>query len=64
MSDRAPIEQRVTRILDGLGIPYELVPIDPAYADTAAFCERYGIPPDHAANTIIVASKKEARRIV
>lgn len=26
-------------------------------ADSAAFCEKYGYPPDRSANTIIVASK-------
>lgn len=56
------IERRVVAVLDGLGVPYELLPIDPAFADTAAYCERYGSPPDRAANTIVVASKKEPRR--
>lgn len=56
------IEQRVAAVLDGLGVPYELQPIDPNFADTAAYCEHYGVPLDHAANTIIVASKKEPRR--
>jgi len=35
---------------------------DPAFADTAAFCERYGYPADRAGNTIVVASKKEPRQ--
>jgi prolyl-tRNA editing enzyme YbaK/EbsC (Cys-tRNA(Pro) deacylase) len=48
--------------LDRLGVPYEFLPCDPAFADTAQFCERYGYPPDHAGNTILVASKKEPRR--
>ncbi len=56
------VERRIQDVLDGLGVPYEVVPIDPAYADTAAFCERYGVPMDHAGNTIIVASKKEPKR--
>jgi prolyl-tRNA editing enzyme YbaK/EbsC (Cys-tRNA(Pro) deacylase) len=56
------IEQHVVRVLDNLGVPYELVPIDPAYADTAQFCEHYDVPLEHAANTIIVGSKKEPRR--
>jgi prolyl-tRNA editing enzyme YbaK/EbsC (Cys-tRNA(Pro) deacylase) len=60
--ETAEIEQRVSRVLGGLGMPYELLAIDPAYADTAAFCERYGIPLDHSGNTIIVASKKEPRQ--
>lgn len=60
--DVSDIEQRVVAVLDGLGVPYELQPIDPSFADTAAYCEHYGVPLDHAANTIIVASKKEPRR--
>jgi prolyl-tRNA editing enzyme YbaK/EbsC (Cys-tRNA(Pro) deacylase) len=60
--DGLGVEQRVVSVLDGLGVPYELVAIDPAFADTAAFCQRYGVPPEHAANTIIVAAKKEPRR--
>ena len=60
--DGADVERRVVSVLDGLGVPYELQPIDPAFADTAAYCERYGVPLEHAANTIIVASKKEPRR--
>ena len=55
-------EQRTRAALDGLGVPYEVVRIDPDFADTAAFCERYGYPPDHAGNTIIVASKKEPKQ--
>ena len=58
----AEIERRVVAVLDGLGVPYELQPIDPAFADTAAYCERYGVPADHAANTIIVVAKKEPRQ--
>jgi prolyl-tRNA editing enzyme YbaK/EbsC (Cys-tRNA(Pro) deacylase) len=56
------IERRVVAALDGLGVPYELLRIDPAFADTAAYCEKYGSSPEHAANTIIVASKKEPRQ--
>ncbi|MBI2552989.1 MAG: hypothetical protein HYV92_00840 [Candidatus Rokubacteria bacterium] len=55
-------EQKTREALDGLGVPYEVVRIDPDFADTAAFCERYGYPPDHAGNTIIVASKKEPKQ--
>ncbi len=63
MSETAgEVERRVVAVLDGLGVPYELQPIDPAFADTAAYCERYGVPPDHAANTIIVVAKKEPRQ--
>jgi prolyl-tRNA editing enzyme YbaK/EbsC (Cys-tRNA(Pro) deacylase) len=56
------IEQQVRQVLGGLGVPYELIPIDAAYADTALFCERYGFPADHSVNTIIVGSKKEPKQ--
>jgi prolyl-tRNA editing enzyme YbaK/EbsC (Cys-tRNA(Pro) deacylase) len=56
------VDRRVAEVLDGLGVPYEVMQIDPDFADTAAFCERYGIPLDQSANTIIVASKKEPKQ--
>jgi len=62
MDAGAKIEQRVGEVLHGLGLPYERIEIDPAYADTAQFCERYGFPMEQSANTIIVGSKKEPRQ--
>jgi prolyl-tRNA editing enzyme YbaK/EbsC (Cys-tRNA(Pro) deacylase) len=29
---------------------------DPDFADTAAFCERYGVAPEDSANAIVVAA--------
>ena len=40
-------------------IPYEIVPCDPALADTAAFCEAYGYAPEDSANTILVVGKTD-----
>ena len=62
MSDDAAIEARVAQALEGLGASWELMRIDPEFADTAAFCEKYGVALDHSGNTIIVASKKEPRK--
>jgi len=56
------IDARVTASLAALSVPYEVMTIDPDFADTARFCERYGIPLEHSANTIIVASKKEPKQ--
>lgn len=56
------VDRRVAEVLARLGVPYELMAIDPAYADTGPFCEKYGVPLEHSANTIIVASKKEPKR--
>jgi prolyl-tRNA editing enzyme YbaK/EbsC (Cys-tRNA(Pro) deacylase) len=56
------IDGKVTESLDRLGLPYEVMTIDPDFADTARFCERYGIPLENSANTIVVASRKEPRQ--
>jgi prolyl-tRNA editing enzyme YbaK/EbsC (Cys-tRNA(Pro) deacylase) len=60
--DSPEIEARVAAVLDGLGVPYEVVRIDPAFADTAVFCEKYGFPAEQSGNTIVVGSKKEPRQ--
>ena len=57
-------QERVSHALDELGVDYEVLPCDPDLADTAAFCEHYGYPPDHSANTIIVGSKTEPKQYV
>jgi prolyl-tRNA editing enzyme YbaK/EbsC (Cys-tRNA(Pro) deacylase) len=33
--------------------------IDPGLADTAAFCERYGVPPRESANCVVVAGRRD-----
>ena len=35
--------------------------IDPALADTAAFCARYGVALDRSANCVILAARREGR---
>jgi prolyl-tRNA editing enzyme YbaK/EbsC (Cys-tRNA(Pro) deacylase) len=44
--------------LDRLGLDYEVMDCDPELADTAQFCEAYGVAPEESANAILVASKK------
>jgi len=56
------VQQGIIAAVSAFGVPYELITIDPAYADTAAFCQQYGYPPEHSCNTIIVASKKEPKK--
>jgi prolyl-tRNA editing enzyme YbaK/EbsC (Cys-tRNA(Pro) deacylase) len=41
-----------------LGIDYEEMACDPDLADTAQFCEAYGVPLEKSANAILVASRK------
>jgi prolyl-tRNA editing enzyme YbaK/EbsC (Cys-tRNA(Pro) deacylase) len=43
--------------LAALGVDHELMPCDPDLADTAAFCEAYGVAPEDSANTIVVVGK-------
>ena len=54
-------ETTVREALARLGVAHDLIRIDPAYADTDAFCERYGYPREKSGNTIIVASRREPR---
>jgi prolyl-tRNA editing enzyme YbaK/EbsC (Cys-tRNA(Pro) deacylase) len=54
-----PIQQQVLAQLDVLDVEYEVIEIDPDLADTAAFCEHYGYPPETSANCILVASRSD-----
>ncbi len=54
--------ESVKSVLENLDVLYEVISIDPEFADTAVFCEKYGYPAEQSANTIIVASKKEPRQ--
>src|SRR5262245_3456140 len=56
------IPDRVSSALERRGIQVEVMPIDPAFADTEAFCRKYDVPLERSANTIIVASKKEPKQ--
>lgn len=58
------VEAAVVRALDATGVQYEAMPCDPDFADTAAFCERYGVAPEDTANTIVVVGKSEPRTYV
>ena len=55
-------EQRVVAAIREIGIPFEIIEIDPEFADTTAFCERYGFPTEQSCNTIIVSSKKGPKK--
>jgi prolyl-tRNA editing enzyme YbaK/EbsC (Cys-tRNA(Pro) deacylase) len=60
----ASIEHGVLEVLERLGVDHEVLPCDPGFADTAAFCERYGVAREDSANTILVVGKGEPRRFV
>ena len=57
MTGEELLHPAVRASLATLGVPFEVMECDPALADTAAFVEAYGVPPDRSANTILVASK-------
>jgi len=56
------IEQQVKSTLASMNVEYEWIDVDPDFADTAAFCEKYGFRMDHSGNTIIVASKRGEKK--
>jgi prolyl-tRNA editing enzyme YbaK/EbsC (Cys-tRNA(Pro) deacylase) len=45
--------------LESTGVDFEVVPCDPALADTAEFCAAYGYALEDSANTILVTGKAE-----
>lgn len=48
----------VAEAVASTGLPFRVEPCDPDYADTFPYCEKYGVDPADAANTILVASKR------
>lgn len=53
----------VESALAEIGVEYEVMECDPELADTALFCEAYGVDPADSANTILVASKRPAGKL-
>jgi prolyl-tRNA editing enzyme YbaK/EbsC (Cys-tRNA(Pro) deacylase) len=53
-----PIDTAVLDAMRSLGVTYEEMGCDPDLADTAQFCEAYGVPLERSANTIVVASRR------
>src|SRR4051812_36502851 len=54
-----PAEAAVRSHLERLGVEHEIVPCDPALADTAAFCEAYGYAMEDSANCVVVVGKSD-----
>ena len=61
MSDTLP---EIAEFLHRSGGAYEVWPCDPELADTARFCEHYGVAPENSANAILVRSKTGERKYV
>lgn len=65
MSDRSILHERVRTALETYGLQeQEVLACEPELADTAAFCEHYGIAAEEACNAILVALKTTPRRFV
>ena len=60
MSD---LNQRIKASLDATGIEYQITDCDPELADTAIYCEQYGLDPGNAANAILVKGKSGGERL-
>ena len=54
------VAEPVAAALNGWGAAdeVEVAEIDPALADTAAFCERYGVSPTESANCVVVLGRR------
>jgi prolyl-tRNA editing enzyme YbaK/EbsC (Cys-tRNA(Pro) deacylase) len=52
------IQFAVMRALKNADATFSTMECDPAFADTAQFCEHYDIPLDQSANAIVLASKR------
>lgn len=61
MSIRLPA---IETFLQRSGLDFEVWPCDPELADTARFCEHYGVAPENSVNAILVRSKTGERRYV
>src|SRR5688572_13749575 len=57
--DDGEIEARVRAAAEETGLPFEVVPCDPALADTAQFCEAYGYALEDSANCVVVVGKSD-----
>jgi len=58
------LDPRVLEAVTALGAPYEVMACDPELADTAKFCEHYGVEIPDACNAIVVAVKTEPRSYI
>nr|WP_205789100.1 YbaK/EbsC family protein [Microbacterium sp. CPCC 204701] len=54
----APVSKVLQRLTHELAVTIGVAEIDPALADTAAFCERYDVAPDASANCVIVKGRR------
>ncbi len=51
------IPDAIQAVLEGSGLPFEVVPCDPADAETAVFAKKYGYAMEDSANCILTRTK-------
>src|ERR1051325_1088277 len=64
MPDESILDDRVRETLNAHGLAYEVLACEPELADTAQFCEHYGIAQTEACNAIVVVLKTDPPRHV
>jgi prolyl-tRNA editing enzyme YbaK/EbsC (Cys-tRNA(Pro) deacylase) len=60
----SPTLPAIDEFLQQSGLAFEIWPCDPELADTARFCEHYGVALENSANAILVGSKTGERKYV
>jgi len=55
----APVASALAALGEDAAGEVGVAEIDPAAADTAAFCERYGVSPAESANCVVISGKRE-----
>jgi prolyl-tRNA editing enzyme YbaK/EbsC (Cys-tRNA(Pro) deacylase) len=55
----APVARALAALAEAEAGGIGVAEIDPEVADTAAFCERYGVSPTESANCVVIAGKRE-----
>lgn len=55
----APVASALAALGEAVAGEVGVAEIDPAAADTAAFCERYGVSPAESANCVVISGKRE-----
>jgi len=55
----APVASALAALGEAVAGEVGVAEIDPAAADTAAFCERYGVSPAEPANCVVISGKRE-----
>jgi len=61
LSDTLP---KIRAFLEQAGYPFEVLPCAPELADTAVFCDHYGVALENSANAILVRSKTGDKKFV